>query len=159
MDKDLEKLNSKLETQNSKLEKQNKKLKKKNKAGGKIILFLLLIIVILAAVMFFLDPFGWGIGPNAKGNGGSGAAEAPAQTTEAAETTAQQPTQVYIDVTVSGATIMFGSAESTADDVIKAAKDIGGDVIVNIHDDNATKNAMDALTAALDAEKIAFFIV
>ncbi len=152
-----------IEQENEKLEKQNRKLKKKNRAGVKIILFLLLIIVILAALLFFLDPFGWGIGPNAKGGAGT-AGTAPAQgeaavTTAAAEaeTTTEEP-KAYTDIDVIGSTYMFGTEETTLDDFVKVIKDYGEEVIVNITDRDSTQNAMNDLIKRLDEEGIKYIM-
>ena len=154
------------EKANQKLEKQNKKLKKKNAAGGRVIIFLLLVIAVLAAVMFFLDPFGWGIGPNSgQANSGSDTSASDTAAQDAADTTAENETpaetessQAYTDVTVSGATYIFGTQEATIDDIIKVINDSGEDILVNIYDNDATQNAMEALTSALEANGTAYSI-
>lgn len=151
-----------LEKENEKLEKQNKKLKKRSSAGGKIIIFLLLIIVILAALLFFLDPFGWGIGPNAKGGAGNAdtaGAPAASQTEEAdTEPAETEKPQAYTDVTVAGATYIFGTEETTIDYIVSIVKDSGEDVIVNIYDDSATQNAMEELIKRLESEGIRYTV-
>lgn len=155
------------EKQNQKLEKQNKKLKKKNKRGGLVILILLLIIVILLAVIFLFDPFGFGNGmgilkggSSSAASGGSGAAAAT--TTAAAvqtETTPAAPAPAYVDVKVSGGTLLYNGAEATAEDIAAAAlASSSGDVLVRITDDSATQNAMETLTAVLDASGIKYTI-
>lgn len=152
----------------AKLEKQNKKLKKKNAAGGKVILFLLLIIVILAALLFFLDPFGWGTGPNAGQTGGyadtgSQGAQA-ADTAAAADTDAPAETEpeelvAWVYVTVSGATYTDADGkETSAAEIVEAAKATDLESHVIIIDDSATLNAMDELKAALEAENIPYSI-
>ncbi len=151
------------EKENKKLEKQNARLKKKNKAGGKIILVLLLIIAILAAVIFFFDPFGFGIGPNARQNGG-GNVKTPAATTAAtaqAETEAPEadPTLSEFKVTVSGATYLLeDKTETTAEKIVALFKESNSKTLVRIIDESATQNAMEDLKKALDAEKIPYSI-
>lgn len=153
-----------LEKQNQKLEKQNKKLKKKNKKGGVIILILLLIILILFAIIFLFDPLGFGNGmgilKGGNASGTTGGTEAPAATaTAAAEITeAAAPAPTYINVRVSGATYLLDGAESTVEDITAAAKAASGEVLVQITDDSATANAMDALIAALDKEAIKYTV-
>ena len=166
MSKDLEKKNEQLERSNEKLEKQNRKLKKKNKTGGKIILFLLLIILIFAAVVFFLDPFGWGFNYNSLTGGnsnssGSAQTQAVTEPTSAATEDAPAETEPHvtvISVTVSGSTYLLDSAEASVDKIVKYASELNSDVIVEVKDDSATKNAMDALTAALEAAKISYTV-
>ncbi len=154
-----------LEKQNEKLEKQNQKLKKKNKRGGTVILILILIIVILAAVIFLFDPLGFGNGMGIlKGGSASGEAggnssvttTAPEQTSAVNEQTAPAP--VTVEIRVSGATYLMDGAETTVDDIVAAAKNVSGEVIVKITDDSATANAMDALTAALEKDSIQYTI-
>jgi hypothetical protein len=152
------------EKENKKLEKQNAKLKKKSRRGGKIILFLLFIIAILAALIFFFDPFGFGIGPNASHNGG-GTAATPSATTAATEgseaapeaTTEPEHAVMSLDVTVKGATYLIDGKEVTADKIVDdfSASD---KTLVSITDDSATQNAMDDLKKALDAAKIPYSI-
>ena len=153
---------------NEKLEQQNRQLKKKNKRGGKVILILLLIILVLAAAIFLFDPLGFGNGMGILINGGasgsgSGSA-APAQTTQQtyeAEVTAApvtEPTVTNINVTISGATYMYNGAEATVDDIIAAATDAEGEVIVKIRNDSATANAMDELIAELDKNTLPYTI-
>ena len=147
------------EKKNAKLEKQNTKLKKKNKRGALVIFILLLIILILFAIVFLFDPLGFGNGMGILKNGNTQAAAAsPASTTTAAVTEAAAPAPTYIDVKVSGATLVCNGEESTPDSIVTAAKAISGDVEVRITDDSATANAMDALTAALDAAGIKYTI-
>ncbi|MBP5605365.1 MAG: hypothetical protein J6X60_07455 [Ruminiclostridium sp.] len=157
------------ERKTGRLEKENKKLKKRGKAKGKVILFLLLIIVILAALLFFFDPFGFGIGPNAKGSGGAGsqgavqgAAETIPGATAAATTSAvTEPAALLYNVTVSGGTYTVDSdgSETTVEAIVDFVYSADAEYIVNIHDNNATKNAMDALTAALDEKGLKYTIV
>ena len=151
-----------LEKQNQKLEKQNAKLKKKNKRGGIIILILLLIILILFAIVFLFDPLGFGHGMGIlKGNSTSAAADGTspaASVTAQTDTTAAEPAPTYIDVKVSGGTLLYNGAESTADEIAAAAKAVSGDVLVRITDDSATMNSMAGLTAALDAAGIKYTI-
>ena len=151
-----------LEKQNEKLEKQNKKLKKKTKKGGVIILILLLIILILFAIIFLFDPLGFGNGmgilKGGNASGTTGGTAAPAQTTTAAQVTDAAPAPTYINVKVSGATYLLDGAESTVEDITAAAKAASGDVLVQITDDSATANAMDALIAALDKESLKYTI-
>lgn len=148
-----------LEKQNEKLEKQNKKLKKKNRKGALVIFILLLIILLLFAIIFLFDPFGFGNGMGILKGGTTQAAAAsnPASTT-AAVTEAAAPAPTYIDVKVSGGTLVCNGEESTPDSIVTAARAVTGDVEVRITDDSATANAMDALTAALDAASIKYTI-
>ncbi|MBP3857359.1 MAG: hypothetical protein IK990_17285 [Ruminiclostridium sp.] len=146
-----------------KLEKQNQKLKKKNKTGGKVIIVLLLIIAVLAAVLFFLDPFGWGIGPNAGKNGGGSSADstpaAAANSSDTAEVTEAEPTVTEYRVTVSGATYLLeDNTESTVEEIVAQFASLDSKTLVRIIDDSATQNAMETLKAALEAENIEYVI-
>lgn len=154
-----------LEKKNEKLEKQNKKLRKKNKKGGALILVLILIIVLLLAIIFLFDPLGFGNGMGIL-KGGSASGESggnssvttttPEQTAEVTEAAAPAPTT--LDVKVSGATYLLDGAESTAADIVAAAQAVSGEVIVQITDDSATANAMDALTKELESNSIQYTI-
>lgn len=151
------------EKENKKLEKQNEKLKKKNKAGGKFILFLLLIIAILAAVIFFFDPFGFGIGPNARQNGGGNAAVPAVTTADTAQAETEavpaDPTLAEFKVTVSGATYLLeDNTETTVEKIVSLFSESDSKTLVRIIDGNATQNAMEDLKKALDAEKIPYAI-
>lgn len=154
------------EKENKKLEKQNEKLKKKNKKGGTIILFLLLVIAILAAGIFFFDPFGFGIGPNARHNGG-GSAATPSATTAATEgsepapeatTKPEEEVVMTLDVTVKGATYLMDGSEVTISKIVDSFKASDSKTTVSITDDSATQNAMEDLKKALDAEKIPYSV-
>ncbi len=149
------------EKQNQKLEKQNKKLKKKTRRGALVILILLLIIGILLAVMFLFDPLGFGNGMGILRNGTSASASggSTAAVTAAPDVTAAtEPAPTYIDVKVSGGTLICNGAESTAEEIASAAKAVTGDVLVRITDDSATQNAMEGLISALDTAGIKYTI-
>ena len=146
------------EKKNAKLEKQNTKLKKKNKRGALVIFILLLIILILFAIVFLFDPLGFGNGMGILKNGNTQAAAASPAATTAAVTEAAIPAPTYIDVKVSGATLVCNGEESTPDSIVTAAKAVSGDVEVRITDDSATANAMDALTSALDTAGVKYTI-
>ncbi len=157
------------ERKTAKLEKENRKLKKRGKAKGKVILFLLLIIVILAALLFFFDPFGFGIGPNAKGKGGAGGSGAiqgaaetvPGSTAATTLSTVTEPAALLYNITVSGGTYMVDSdgSETTVEAIVDFVYSADAEYIVNIHDNSAVKDAMDALTSALDEKGLKYTIV
>lgn len=165
MAKDLEKVNEKLE-------KQNRKLKRRNSAGGKIILFLLLIILIFAAIAFFIDPFGWGFNLNSLTGSTTAdtqqsqqqeqtdvsATDAP-KDSEAADGPAETEPQIrVISVRVSDKTYYLDNAETTADKIVETLTELDSEAAVEITDDSATKNALDALIAALEAAHIPYTI-
>lgn len=145
-----------LEKANKVLEKQNKKLKKKNKKAGVIILVLLLILALLFLVVFLFDPLGFGNGMGILLNDKTGdQRQLPLETAASTEEQPTEPEINYIDVTVSGSTYLIGKDEKTVDDIVKTAQDTENSV-VRIKDDDATVNAMQALTDALEAQSIAY---
>lgn len=144
---------------------ENNRSGKKSRKGGIIILILILIIVLLLAAIFLFDPFNFGNGmgilkgSTASGESGGNSSvttTAPEQTPAVTEDAA--PAVTTIEVRVSGATYLYNGAESAVDDIVSAAKASGGEVIVQITDDSATANAMDALTKELEANSIQYTI-
>lgn len=156
MANDLEKENKALEKQNQKLEKKNKKLGKKNKRGGIIIMILILIIVLLCLAVFLFDPLGFGNGMGILLNDKTGDhPQLQLETTASVQNEAADPEINYIDVTVSGGTYLVGGAEKSVDDIVNTAQNTEN-AVVRITDNDATVNAMQALTDALRSSGTAY---
>lgn len=75
-------------------------------------------------------------------------AESTDTNSQTSVTTTEPP--VPIDFKVSGSTYIYDGQEITLDKFCENVKLMSNNVIVNIIDDNATKNAMDDLKKALD---------
>ena len=78
--------------------------------------------------------------------------------TEMQEETSQEIPINVIDITVSGSVILKDGNEITADDVVSDAKELGEFTVVNIADDSAIADTMDALREKLDSADITYKI-
>ena len=73
------------------------------------------------------------------------------------ETSQEIPINV-IDITVSGSVILKDGNEITADDIINEINAADGFAVVNITDDSAIADTMDALREKLDSADITYKI-
>lgn len=79
-------------------------------------------------------------------------------TTEIQEETSQEIPINVIDITVSGSVILKDGNEITADDIINEINSADGFAVVNITDDSAIADTMDALREKLDSADITYKI-
>lgn len=140
-------------------EKQRKNQKKKKK---KNFITLLLIVVFIIAVILLMNYLGLGFG-GGKGEGGESSADS--QTSSSAEdkettttTTTEAVPKEYIGIKVSGSTYIYQGSEVTVENIAETVRLMTDNVVVVITDDNATQNAMDALTAAFEADHREYLI-
>lgn len=136
----------------SDIEKRKKNQKKKKK---KKFITLLLIIAFAAAVILLLKYLGPGFG-GGKGKGGDSSANSTSGVSSEAETTTTTETSAepkeFIGIKVSGSTYIYQGSEITIENFRETIRLMNDNVVVMITDDNATQNAMDALTAVFEAD-------
>ena len=126
------------------IEKQKKNQKKKKR---KKITALVILIIFIIGIILLMNYLGLGFGGK-KGNDSQNAADSTNANSETTVTTTEPP--VPIDFKVSGSTYIYDGQEITLDKFCENIKLMSSNVVVNIIDDNATKNAMDDLKKALD---------
>lgn len=152
IEKDVEKM------YRSDMEKQKKNQKKKKK---KKLFTGIIIIVIIVAVLLLMKYLGIGFG-GGKGDGGEESSANASVSSAADETTTTTTTTAapkeYISIKVSGSTYIYNGVETSVEDFIGNVKLMNDNVVVSITDDNATQNAMDALTKALETEEREYLI-
>ncbi len=143
------------------IEKQKKNQKKKKK---KRLVTLLFVIIFIAAVILLMRYLGIGFG-GGKGEGGesSGSDKSVSSSVSDESQTSSQTTtpavpKEYIGIKVSGSTYLYQGSEITLDNLTETIRLMSDNVVVLITDDNATKNAMDALTSAFDKTKREYLI-
>lgn len=125
-------------------EKQKKNQKKKK---NKRIITLIIIVLIIIALFVLMNYLGLGFG------GGKGDGESSGESSVNAQTEVTTQTEIpkeYIDFKVSGSTYIYQGQEITLDKFCDTVKLMSSNVVVNIIDDNATKNAMDDVQKAFD---------
>lgn len=133
----------------------------------KKILGILVVLILIAAIVVFLlfrfglFGFGSGTGDGDSGTSVSSAAESESQTepeieTEPIETTVEE--KVYVEVTVKENEYLYQNSTMELDALTDALGQLDGEIIVRITDENASKQAVDALTAELDASATAYEI-
>lgn len=140
-----------------------KRKKNRRKKKRKNILTLLLAVIIIAAVLLLMK--GLGLGPGwGKGNDNSGSASSSDDgsgektTTSAADTTTEEPKE-FIGIKVSGSTYIYRESEFSLEDLVDTFRLMSDNVVVMITDDNATQNAMEALTSSFEESGRKFMIV
>lgn len=119
---------------------------------------LAVLILIAAVAVFLLVHFGL-LGLGGSGTGGSDSdssisSESEAETepvseTEPVETSVEEIT--YVEVTVKENEYLYQNSTMTLDALTDALKQLDAGITVRITDENASKQAFDALTAELDA--------
>lgn len=80
--------------------------------------------------------------------------ESSEEESSAAETTVEEKT--YVDVTVKGNEYLYQNSTIELSALTDELKKLDAGITVRITDENASKNAYDDLTAALDAEKLSY---
>ena len=156
-------------TENQAAENGGKKRRGGVKAGiGALIIGLILALLRLLGYLGLGPDFGLGTG-KVSGNSESSVsatqdisdkeAETEAATEPETEEVTEAPAIEYVEVKVSGGTIMYNGEEVSADDVVSAAKSAGEDAIIRITDNDATQNAMEALKTVLDNNSVNYIIV
>ena len=123
------------------------------KKGDSFIGVILAIIVILAIVgLIYLLIHGGGIGKGKGNNEDSTATSKIEQVTE--EKTTEEI--IYIEVKVSGDKFSVDGEETDIKDIVGAVKGKGDNIIVNIVDDGAVNDSMEALRDALSEGGVKF---
>lgn len=144
-------------------EKDTETKKKKRGSAGKLVF--LLILFLIAALLFFLMHFGLlgfggsGLGFGSKGDGQDSAVSSAADSVSEAEDAPAETTveeKIFAEVTVKENEYLYQNGTMTLDALTEELKKLGEDVTVRITDENAAKQAFDALTAELDALNIAY---
>lgn len=134
------------------IEKRKKNQKKKKK---KNFITLLLVIAFVAAVILLMKYLGLGFG-GGNGEGGDSSANSTSGISSEAETTTMTTTPVepkeFVGIKVSGSTYIYQGSEITIENFRETVRLMSDNVVVMITDDNATQNAMDALTAVFEAD-------
>ncbi|MBO5448799.1 MAG: hypothetical protein J5994_05680 [Ruminococcus sp.] len=140
-----------------------KRKKNRRKKKRKNILTLLLVVIFIAAVLLLMK--GLGLGPGwGKGNDSSGSASSSADgseektTTSVADTTTEEPKE-FIGIKVSGSTYIYRESEFSLEDLVETFRLMSDNVVVMITDDNATQNAMEALTSSFEESGREFIII
>ena len=139
-----------------------KEKEKTRKNGGGKLLFLL-VLLLLAAIVYLLIQFGvLGFGGSDFGLRQSGDSGSSVSSQEASESEAEEPAEttveekIYVDVTVKESEYLYQNGTMTITELTEALGKLGTDVTVRITDENAAKQAYDALTAELDAMGLAY---
>ncbi|MBR6242242.1 MAG: hypothetical protein IKQ90_01960 [Ruminococcus sp.] len=131
-------------------QEQNKK-----KRGGFPVVLLLLIIII-AALLLLMNYLGLGFG-GGKGSGGDDNASAVSSEERKPEDETTTEEQIkYIEVKVSGDKFSVDGEETDIKDIVGAVKGKGDNIIVNIVDDGAVNDSMEALRDALSEGGVKF---
>ena len=129
----------------------------KRKGTGKLIV--IIILAILALLVFLAFKLGWlkGLGFG-KGEGDGGSGTSTVQESSAPDTTAATTVEQVssVDVTVSGSSYLYQNKTTDLDALIAELNKLEKATRVKLHDDNAAKNAYDALTKLLSENKIPF---
>lgn len=122
--------------------KKNKKKKKRKRIGA-----LIAVLVIAVIVLLLLNYLGLGLGMG-KGSGKKDNSENTSSVSQVSEDSSKIAEE-YIDIKVSGSTYIYQGQEITLDKFIETVKLMADNVVVNIVDDNGTKNAVSDLETAL----------
>ncbi|MBR1592737.1 MAG: hypothetical protein IJ666_06995 [Ruminococcus sp.] len=152
---------------------------KKSQKGNALskVIVIIAVLIIIAAVIFFIfgDKFGLGTGFGLSGSGGGNSqssqqsedipavrvitpSEDAEEITEPSTEEITENAMQIIEITISGSVILKDGEEITADDIISEINAADGDVVVNITDDSAIADTMDALRERLDSVHTAYTI-
>lgn len=127
--------------------------------GVLAVLILIAAVAVFLLMHFGLIGFGGGSGTGSSDADSSISSESESETepvseTEPIETSVEE--KVYVKVTVKENEYLYQNSTMTLDALTEALGQLDAEIIVRITDENASKQAFDALTAELDAAAITY---